>query len=196
MNQHDNIAASLKHLVLLSFFGPANFLGVGARFVFFGLGEHGCEWTLALGFYGTGLERVLERYGTRSGTGSKNGGIQNQMQMPMQLEVGTGFFYLQSRFGVDALQVVFQRRSPRPRVILVDLILFILDHVSKMGDPSCRNILERGSVWIVSRGVTVLLPTRRSGRLNSWPLCSSLVVQCVVIVVLYVVMGRSMMLRS
>lgn len=90
-----------------------------------------------LGFYGTGLERVLERYGTRSGTGSKNGGIQNQMQMPMQLEVGTGFFYLQSRFGVDALQVVFQRRSPRPRVILVDLILFILD-------------LERGSVWIVS----------------------------------------------
>lgn len=91
MNQHDNIAASLKHLVLLSFFGPANFLGVGARFVFFGLGEHGCEWTLALGFYGTGLERVLERYGTRSGTGSKNGGIQNQMQMPMQLEVGTGF---------------------------------------------------------------------------------------------------------
>ena len=63
---------------------------------------------------------------------------------------GHWFFYLQSRFGVDALQVVFQRRSPRPRVILVDLIPFILDHVSKMGDPSCRNILERGSVWIVS----------------------------------------------
>ena len=140
-------------------------------------------------------KRVLERYGTRSGTGSKNGGIKNQMQMPMQLEVGTGFVYLQSRFGVDALQVVFQRRSPRPRVILVDLILFILDHVSKMGDPSCRNILERGSgrQW---NCVTVLLPTRRSGRLNSWPLCSSLMVQCVVIVVLYVVMGRSMMLRS
>lgn len=76
---------------------------------------------------------------------------------------GRWFFYLQSRFGVDALQVVFQRRSPRPRVILVDLILFILDHVSKMGlirtsmelrDRSATN----AKVWPFELMASVLKP--------------------------------------